>query len=139
MTQFLLIESSAPYEAFADLVFLSVERDPFLAQSASSVFSTPTRSVWSVAPPSSEVGALAYDARDSLLAGKTVQQTRLGQLLGHAISRKHRFCMFYADDRSALPAPTTEAGLFAELERQLRAPADSNLEIYVQWSGAGAA
>ena len=136
MTQFLLVESPAPYETFADLVFLNAEADPFLAQSASIIFSAPVRSVWSVAPPNDEAGALAYDARDSLLAGRAVQETRLGQVLAHAVGQNHRLAMFYADDRLSLPEPTTAAGLFAELERQLRVPLDSSLEIYVQWSGA---
>jgi hypothetical protein len=41
MTQFLLIESPAPHEAFADLVFANVDQDPFLAEAAAIVFSHP--------------------------------------------------------------------------------------------------
>ena len=136
MTQFFLVEAPAPYSAFPDLAFTNVEGDPFLAESASVVFSAPRGSVWSVAPPLNEVGALACDARDALSAGSTVHQTQLGRLVAHAVNQRNRFCMFYADDQSSLPMPATVAGLFAELEAQLRASTDSNLELYVQWAGA---
>lgn len=136
MTQFLLIESPVPYRTFGDLAFANVEDDSFLAESASVVFAAPVGVVWSVAPPQDEAGALMYEARDALLLGRPLQQTRLGRLVAYAVNQNNRLCMFYAGDRSGLPEPTTVQGLFAELEQQLRATPDSNLEIYVQWSGA---
>ena len=135
VTQFLLVESAAPYGAFPDLVFENVEQDSFLASTASILFPSSTLRVWSVAPPEEEAGVLAYQARDALVEGKPFESTRLGLLLQRSVEQGHRFRLFYASDFSDLPTYGNRKTLFAALQEQLTTTDGASLELYAAWNG----
>ena len=135
MTQFLLVQSAGPYPAFPDLVFAETVEDQFLAKATSTLFPDTSIPVWSVSPPGDEVGVLAYEGRDALFEGETIEDTKLGQLLGTCMDRGDRFCLFYSDDFLALPSAGARVQVLAALQEQLSVDNGANLELYLAWTG----
>ena len=133
MTQFLLVASEQPYAKFPGLVFTPSGDNPFLSMAASVLFPTQVTPIWSVAPPGTEAGHLAYEARDAADAGESVENTTLGRLLQHAMNRQNSFALFYASDFEQLPIARTSQNLFRIIGEQLRVEDGCNLELYVQW------
>ena len=133
MTQFLLVASELPFAEFPGLVFTPSGDNPFLSEAASVLFPTQVKPIWSVALPGAEAGHLAYEARDAVNAGESVENTTLGRLLRHAMSRQNSFALFYASDFVQLPIARTSQILFGLIGEQLRVEDGCSLELYVQW------
>lgn len=133
MTQFLLVSAKERYPEFADLVFSPVQGDSFLGQAASELFPSRSTPCWSIFTPGCEVGDLAYEARQALLAGHALQSTLLGRVLLHVIERGDGFALFYASDYLRLPAMKTVQEVIGLLTEQLLASNGANLELYAAW------
>jgi len=137
MTQFLLVASVQPYSEFSDLIFTPVQEDSFLAEVASTLFPTPSKPIWSIAPSGAEIGEVAYEAREAVLTGTEIGNTTLGRFLQQAMSRHDALALFYASDFAQLPRATTPKELLELIDEQLRVEDGSNLELYALWPADG--
>jgi hypothetical protein len=133
MTQFLLVAAGCAYTEFPDIELSPAQETTFLSEAASLIFPMSSKPIWKAAPPGEKVGDLVYEARDAVLAGEAIEDTRLGRFLFHAVGRQDSFALFYGSDFSNLPRIASPTNIFRSIEEQLRADDGSNLELYGLW------
>ena len=136
MSQFLLLQAVHPITAAEGLTFDAVLANDHLAEAAAANFRAELGTVWSVADASGGADSLADDAREVLLAGEALLETRLGRFLLEQIEAGRPMCLFWASDFVALPEPEDVPELIDLLTDQLQSDGSWNWELYARWRGA---
>ena len=136
MSQFLLIQATDPTAMAADLQFTDVKVAlPGIAAAVADIFLDRTIPVWEVRPRHGAMDDVADRARESIMAGRSVQDTELGALLSGVMDRGWSLRLFWGVDCRDLPEATTREALWEQLTLQLRSDGSWNWELYLAWNG----